>query len=59
MSDPIITVEQLGKLFHLNRLQQHTTLRDALVDSFSCSSPPAAPPPVPNRAVIRRTIVGA
>ena len=35
MSDPIITVEQLGKLFHLNRLQQHNTLRDALVDSLS------------------------
>lgn len=36
MNDTIITVEHLGKLFHLGKLQQrHNTLRDALVDSFS------------------------
>jgi lipopolysaccharide transport system ATP-binding protein len=36
MSDSIITVEQLGKMFQLNRLQQqHNTLRDALVYSLS------------------------
>jgi lipopolysaccharide transport system ATP-binding protein len=36
MSDPIITVEHLGKVFQLGRLQQpHNTLRDALVDGFS------------------------
>lgn len=36
MSDPIITVEHLGKQFHLGQLQQrHNTLRDALVDSIT------------------------
>jgi lipopolysaccharide transport system ATP-binding protein len=36
MSDSIITVDRLGKLFQLNRLQQqHNTLRDALVYSLS------------------------
>ena len=38
MSDTIITVEHLSKLFHLNQLlQQHNTLRDALVDCVSTS----------------------
>jgi lipopolysaccharide transport system ATP-binding protein len=36
MSNPIITVDKLGKQFQLGKLQQrHNTLRDALVDGFS------------------------
>lgn len=36
MSDTIITVNQLSKLYHLNQLRpKHNTLRDALVDGLS------------------------